>query len=68
MKQLIKKVMSKTKSFSLVDYSVLKACIFFFGLWIATVIPVMTEVNPWIYGTVWAVLYIYLIWKIVKKD
>jgi len=68
MKKLIKKVMSKTKSFNLVDYSVLKLCIFFFGLWIATVIPVMTEVNPWIYGAVWAALYVYLIWKVLKKD
>lgn len=68
MKKLIKKLASKTKSFSLVDYSVLKLCVFFFGLWIATVIPVMTEVNPWIYGLVWAALYIYLIWKVLKKD
>jgi len=49
MKKIIKKMMSKTKSFSLVDYSVLKACIFFFGLWIATIMPVITTVNPWIY-------------------
>ena len=67
MKQLIKKMMSKTKSFSLVDYSVLKACVFFFGLWLATLMPVITTVNPWIYGIVWAALYLYLIWELFKK-
>ena len=67
MKQLIKKVMARTKSFSIVDYSVLKACVFFFGLWLATLMPVITTVNPWIYGIVWAALYLYLIWELFKK-
>lgn len=67
MKQLIKKVMARTKSFSIVDYSVLKACVFFFGLWLATIMPVITTVNPWIYGVVWAALYLYLIRELFKK-
>ncbi|HCB51781.1 TPA: hypothetical protein DEP21_04425 [Patescibacteria group bacterium] len=67
MKKFLQGMLKKTKSFSLVDYGVFKACLFILGLWVATVLPVVTTVNPWIYLGVRTVLYIYLVWKMFRK-
>lgn len=66
MNKFLQDMLKKAHLFTIRDYSLLKWTVLLFGLWLATVIPALTTVNPWIYGVLWFVGRAYLIWKMFK--
>ena len=67
MTNLIQRMVARANKFTAFDYVVFKVCLVVIGLWLATIIPRFTTVNPWIYGIIWIILGAYLAWKTFKK-
>ena len=67
MKNFIQRMVARANKFTATDYVIFKVCLVVIGLWLATVIPRFTSVNPWIYFIIIVILGIYLGMKTFKK-
>ncbi|AHB41845.1 hypothetical protein P148_SR1C00001G1067 [candidate division SR1 bacterium RAAC1_SR1_1] len=62
-----KKMMEGVKNLGFWDWAILKLYLVVFGIFLATVIPALTEVQWWIYIIIVIVCASYLITVIFKK-
>ena len=67
MHKFLQDMLKRARRFEIVDFTLLKRSVLFFGIWLAIVRPAVTTVNPRIYAVLFLAAWIYLLWKMFKK-
>ena len=67
MTKFLQDILKRARRFEIVDFTLLKRSVLFFGIWLAIVRPAVTTVNPRIYAVLFLAAWIYLLWKMFRK-
>jgi hypothetical protein len=68
MTKFLQDMLKRARRFEIVDFTLLKRSVLFFGIWLAIVRPAVTTVNPWIYAVLFLAGWGYLLWKMFKGE